>query len=844
MIRAVELWLNSNLTGEWVSMDIADDLTISITKSFEEITDFTQRLSSYSKTFTIPQSATNNKFFQAAYMVNSSGFVDSVVVPAVIKYGGADVFVGDCRLNAIITTPEAPIYEIFLTQSLPDFANILQDFRIIDLDFQDAFHTLSYDNVVSTWQFTGGSYNDYNGIVGKIVYPMANYGYVDTLYHGIFDNTISGFTNSSFPLTLQQFAPWVSVKYLVDKIFERAGFTYTSDFFDSDYFAGIFALAKTNNTMGVKISEDATENQNIFLAQARGGASNGGFFDTNFSNTGVSYTEQFFLGNEVNDPLNIFTPSLTISNRTHFFTAAVTGVYRLKFSFAAFQLNSSFPLYLNVALKDLDNGTIYSSVEGLLIFGTTELTNYSDIYFTSTIPAGRRVGMFYSRQDVGGPTRNSATLGIFDANLELYSSPLLQGTDSVLLQDNLPSEITALDYFRGIVSLFNLVVIPQGDRNLFISRWDDYFTAGRVLDYSQKIDMASEIALLPTNELQREYILQYAGSEDRFSSINQQDRNQQFGTYRFLSSVPYHTGTIVVEVPFQPLPIATFDVVTPSNVLIPHLYQWNRGGDSLGNEYNPIGSLLRLGFYNGLMDFTITGTTTSWYLLSGATSIAHQTYPAISHLSAYEYSASTFSDLNFGNQYDFWQVPQDTYVGFTDRDVWNDFWSGRVLPLYDTDVKLLRASFLLTPEDIKDLQFNDRAYFLDAYWRLISMVDADITQKTLVSCEWVKLPFTQEAQPLISPTYEQAEFEPIPTPSGSTYASAVFTGNSITNLCAEIGTQGVVFSNCSQIVEGCSVFSNTSATIPIAEGSFLKVPSAPTIYQVIENGLLTDFTIC
>ena len=841
-MKVVELWLKSNITDQWVSMDIGDDLTISITKTFEEITDFSQRLSTYSKTFTIPQSANNNKFFEAAYMVNSSGFVDSVVVPAVVKYGGADVFVGDCRLNSIITNPSTPTYEIFLTQSLPDFANTIQDIKLIDLDYQDIYHTLSYDQVVETWNYTGGSYSSYTGITGSVVYPMVNYGYVDTEYFGIFEeNSLSGFTYSGSPLVINQFAPWLSARYLIDKIFERADFTYDSDFITSEYFDGIFCLAKTNNGLGVSISSGATENQNVFLAQSNGGATSGAFYDNNDDNLDTDYEEQFYLGVELNDPLNIFTPSINTTTRQHFVSTAVSGLYRFKCSFDAFLANSSLPLYLNIALKDLDNGTIYGSVQGLLIRGTTDLSTYEDIYFSSTIPAGRRVGLFYSRQNAGNPF---AQLGIFRASLELYSSPLLAGTDNVLIQDNLPSEITCLDFFKGIVNLFNLVVIPDGDRNFNIQRWDDYFTSGRVLDWSQKIDLGSDVILSPTNELQREYILKYADSSDRFSSINQQDRNQQFGTYRFFSNIPYHSGTLEIEVPFAPLPIATYDAYTESNMLIPHIYQWNRGADTLGNQFNPQGSSIRLGFYNGLLDFTITGQTKSWWLLSGATAVSHQTYPAISHLSSYEYSASTFSDLNFGNQYDFWQVPNDTYQGFTQRDVWGDFWSGRVLPLYDPEVKLLQGSFKLTPQEINDIQFNDRVWFLDAYWRLLNLSDADITQTSLVSAEWIKIPFTQVGEELIPPTYEQTPFFPVPTPTGSTYASAVFTGNSITDLCSEVAPLGAVFSNCSTISVGCSVFYDTGATQPLPEGSFIKVMSAPTIYQVVENGLLSNFYTC
>jgi len=63
-------------------------------------------------------------------------------------------------------------------------------------------------------------------------------------------------------------------------------------------------------------------------------------------------------------------------------------------------------------------------------------------------------------------------------------------------------------------------------------------------------------------------------------------------------------------------------------------------------------------------------------------------------------------------------------------------------------------------------------------------------------------------------------------------------------MCNETSAQIVVYSNCSILSAGCSVFSNTSATIPITEGTFVKQVGSKTIYQVIEYGILTNFTTC
>jgi len=72
----------------------------------------------------------------------------------------------------------------------------------------------------------------------------------------------------------------------------------------------------------------------------------------------------------------------------------------------------------------------------------------------------------------------------------------------------------------------------------------------------------------------------------------------------------------------------------------------------------------------------------------------------------------------------------------------------------------------------------------------------------------------------------------------------MFSSTNIGEMCSETSGQIVVYSNCSILSAGCSVFSDTGATIPITEGTFLKQSGSNTIYQVIEYGILTNFTTC
>jgi hypothetical protein len=725
-----------------------------------------------------------------------------------------------------------------MTESLPSLSLTLQDIKLTELEFTGMTHELTYDNIVSTWSYTGGSYTNYSGITGNIVYPLIHGGYDPNQYFSSFDTSSTGFTNSNYPIQPAQFAPWVNAKYLIDEMFSRTNFTYNSSFFNDPYFQGIFCLAKSNDLMGARTSSASTENQNVFSAN-----DNRTYIDFAEGNYDTNYFKGFILRNELNDPLNIFSPSLSFQNRGHFFTTAVAGVYKFLISMEISVRFSYLPsTYLNIAIKDVDNGTIYGQIQGLTIFNLSSPTIYNNMLINATIPAGRRVALFYSRQSTGGDP--DAELYFLSASLELYSSPILVGSDNVLLQDNLPAQTTCLDFFKGIIQHFNLVVIPTGENSILIEPWDNYFSSGNTLDWSQKLDI-NAYSLEPTNNLTKEYKLEFGDSQDKLSVLNIQNRNEKFGTTIYVDTEPFHTGQITNTSIFQPLPISTFDDATESNILIPHLYTWNRNAEGSTAPYVPASSDIRLGFFLGMMDSKITGTTTTYYILSGTTAIPHTLYPAVSHLSSYEYSASTFSDLNYQNQYDFWQVWNNSYQGFTENDVFGNFWNGRITQLYEPDTKIFEGQFKLTPEDIKSIQFNDRVYFQEAYWRLYEMTDADITDVSLVNCKFLKLPYDLPAKTYIAPTYQQAEAPFNPTPTGTTYSSLFYSDVNILDMCNQTAPIYQYWSNCSSVSAGCSLYTTSGATSFLDEGTLLKVVGGDNnIYQVGDYGVVSVLTTC
>jgi hypothetical protein len=57
--------------------------------------------------------------------------------------------------------------------------------------------------------------------------------------------------NINSPMLAKQFLPAIKLKDVVDVIFEQVGFTYTSEFLDTDDFNKLYVLPKAQEGLGV-----------------------------------------------------------------------------------------------------------------------------------------------------------------------------------------------------------------------------------------------------------------------------------------------------------------------------------------------------------------------------------------------------------------------------------------------------------------------------------------------------------------------------------------------------------------------------------------------------------------
>src|SRR6056300_283428 len=166
------LILRVTYEGVRYDLDTFEDIAFRVDISTIQNNEIGSTFGVASQAVTLPGSSNNNKFFVAAYNVNSPGargFKQSV--PCQVLQNGAEVFNGNLILNDVVTdTYNDTVYNITLVNETIDFANLISEQYLNELDFSDLDHAYTPSNVTM-------SFNDDDSFLnGDVFYPLVEYG--------------------------------------------------------------------------------------------------------------------------------------------------------------------------------------------------------------------------------------------------------------------------------------------------------------------------------------------------------------------------------------------------------------------------------------------------------------------------------------------------------------------------------------------------------------------------------------------------------------------------------------------------------------------------------------------
>jgi len=215
-------------------LDVFEGFDFSFNYGIADIRNPEKRSTEYSKTIKCPATKNNDELFGHIYDVNISNNYDANTTNISVNFNpnkkaearviadGVEVMAGVVQLRKIVQKGHAYTYEVVFIGNLLNIFSVLGDKELngVDengnpyIDFSDLNHAYNYANITSSWNFT----DDY-------VYPMLDNG-TSFEYNGSGER-IYGVT---------QFKPFLKLKSVINRIFDFAGFSYTSSFFNSALF--------------------------------------------------------------------------------------------------------------------------------------------------------------------------------------------------------------------------------------------------------------------------------------------------------------------------------------------------------------------------------------------------------------------------------------------------------------------------------------------------------------------------------------------------------------------------------------------------------------------------------
>jgi hypothetical protein len=713
-----------NLSSGEVLLDLYEEEAIPLTLSVDDFKNVAEKVQSYSKAFNLPASKRNNKIFDNIFDItrSTSGFSFNpyVKTKSILKQDGLVIFEGYLRLIDINDKDGEISYNVNLYSEAIALADLLKDRTFNDIDLAELTHTYNYTNIENSWNSGTGlqlattlstdsfAYDSTlgTGNTNVLKYPFVNWIGSINLSDGT--NGTSGMPELT---RLEEvFRPFIQIKYLINRIFEATPFSYTSEFFNTIGFESLFMdfnWGSDNNPAPAGVDD-------LYY---------GAFSFDPVNPTasppavpiGTSYTNIPVL--PAAGTWTIWTPP-NYDTTTGVLTATVTGEsYNVDYNLGFLVTNSSAQ---TVTVEWLLNTTAINqqtyNAQGLLNNNYTYQGNF-DVYMTAGDTLTVRA-------------KSTISSGVTCYYAEIYwdSSVSIVASNSIL--QTLRGELKQWDFLSGIMTMFNLIAIPDKNNpnNIIIEPYKDVFVKNTnsqnindlsldsrsiPQDWTDKIDV-QDIKLAPLTDLNKTTIFQFEEDGDDFAFNHYKNAA---GGFLYGSKV-YDASALTVldgEEKIEANPFAATIVKPLHNdfdLVIPVIY-----GGNEEEGYEAIDNLPRILFNNGL----VTMPTTTYYVpeQNGVAEVsAENQYLQFSHFSALPIVTSQPPATTDTQDFHFGECQLVGLGNPTSMNLFNMYWLPYLSELYNPDTRTMTLKINLNAADINTFNFNDKIYIKQRVFRV------------------------------------------------------------------------------------------------------------------------------
>ena len=734
VIGAIPSGATNVLDNGQVLCDLYEDEDIPLSLSVDDFKNVAEKVQSYSKAFNLPATKRNNRIFDNIFEVTRSD--DGVIfnpykkTQCVLKQDGFILFEGYLRMLDVTEKEGEISYNVNLYSEVVALADVLGDRAFRDLDFTELEHDYNKTQIKRSWRDAGGGTSigylnpDTSGF--RDDYTTLRYPFVDWSHQIAVGGSNSNSATSGNPelLTLEAaFRPFINIKYLIDRIFQSTPFTYESEFFDSDNFKKLYMDFNWGS----------------------------GNSPVNFSTSGES---QYRFGDTTNTAPNgsygiVIFPTLVANG---FNWTANSGFSYATSVFTAIQDNTIYSIGGNIKLWFLSAATEYVTIEWV---STTDGVMQQQTFSGQAGTSQNYTFYVYTTLNTGGTLycrfKSTGTNAVRQDNVNSSSTffSLVYGivsssvtTNGDLLQ-TLRGETGQWDFLKGLITMFNLVTLPDEDNpnNIKIEPYSDVFiptgTAGNTLadrgvehDWTEKIDV-SEMKLTPLTDLNKKTIFKFVEDDDDYSFNQYKKIGHLYGSKKYNAGNEFNILDGEDEIVAEPFAATVVKPLMPSldEFVTPAIYTVGSDGVSEGFDNSP-----RIMYNNGIKD-----TGTSYYIppQNGLSSENQDDFLQFSHLSDVPTIGATPS-LTGSRDFHFGECQLMPGVGSPVPDnLFNLYWLPYYSELYNPNTRIMTIKVNLSPADINTFNFNDTIFIKNRIFRVNKI---DYKPNDLATVEFILIP--------------------------------------------------------------------------------------------------------
>ena len=685
MIRT-EIYIEDQL------IDLLKDIGTDFTYTIDDVREFGSRNTSFSRTISIPATATNNKILGFAFDLGTSteynadlpnvnaNFTPAQAAKCEVFIDKIQIFKGVIRILEIVMNKGITEYQCAVFGELGGFITELGNRRLEDLDFSEYNHTWNVTSIQNSWDTINGS---------GYYYPLIDYGDVST---------------NKDDFHVSTFRPALYAKEYIEKIFEGTSYSLNCDFFNTDFFK---KLIIPNNSQGIQGTNDrfilGTINATKTILNSN---------TPTARNANLSFDSTTLLNFTENAGKSIFT--YTDGTKTVRALATITGVYQTD---AASSITATLYVAGVVAQTLIVNTFSANNPFTFNIDWTGEIANTNQVRIELSVPV----------------TANTYIVNVSNANFTFTQLAAQLATvaynGTVSMNNNLPKGIFQKDFFLSICKMFNLYVYQDNinDKQINIAPYIDFYSDAvtNSIDWSQKIDTGSTMSIKPMSQLNaRYYAYKYTPDTDYYNDNYLKKYGQTYGDYLYDSEFDFVKDTASTQIIFAPSILFQPTGHGHADKYYTTIFKLSNNN----TQEDPMDSVIRILMAKKL------NIAHAWKIQQdgGGTLATLNTYGYAGHL---DDPTNPTVDINFGAPKEL-QFPASTYPT---NNLFNTYNLPYILEITNIESKLLACRVYLTAVDIYNLDFSKYIWINGVLFRLNKIESYDPTDYNTTQVNLLKV---------------------------------------------------------------------------------------------------------